>query len=50
MRCQRHRMHIENFELLNEFEFMFKKAENKGPMTDALMKKPRVENLVTLSL
>jgi hypothetical protein len=45
-------MHFEKFEYLREFEFIFEKALalNKGPRTDDLMKKPRVENLVTLSL
>jgi hypothetical protein len=33
-------------EYLREFEFILE----KGPRTDVLMKKPRVENLVALSL
>jgi hypothetical protein len=44
-------MHIETFDFLREFEFMCKKALNQVPRTFVLMKqKPRIENLVTLSL
>jgi hypothetical protein len=45
-------MPFKKFEYLREYEFIFEKALalNQEPRTDVLMKKPRVENLVTLSL
>jgi hypothetical protein len=46
-------MHIEIFELLREFEFIFKQvlAPESGAQDGCFNgKKPRVENLMTLSL
>jgi hypothetical protein len=47
-----HVVSIENFDLLRQFEFMCKRLEplSHGPRMDILMKKPRIKNLLTLSL
>jgi hypothetical protein len=45
-------MHFKKFEYLREFEFIFEKAlaPELGAQDGRLMKKTRLENLVTLSL
>jgi hypothetical protein len=51
MRYHWHRMHFEKFEYLREFEFIFEMAPLiRSPGRMFWWKKPRVENLVTLSL